>query len=177
MFNLKLLMIQINSIGLNCTKMKSMNTEVLQLADQLRNAFNEKPWYGRSVMSILSLVSPDNAGTPKIDGAFSMCQILHHIITWRTFVAEKISGNSGYRIEVNSEDDWPNADNSRTWDDLLDSLNESQEKLLKAIEVLGDDTLDELAGGTSFTYRQLIQGAIHHDIYHLGQIALLSKLP
>ena len=40
----------------------------------------------------------------------------------------------------------------------------------------GDEALlDEKPKGQEYSFYFLLQGILHHDLYHLGQIALLKK--
>ena len=43
-------------------------------------------------------------------------------------------------------------------------------QLLDKISTLKDSDLDEKAAGQSYSIHFMLQGVIHHDLYHLGQI-------
>ena len=60
------------------------------------------------------------------------------------------------------------------WSELLETFAHTQERL---IELLKMSKLDftEVVSGKAYTYLQVFQGVVHHDIYHAGQINLLTK--
>jgi hypothetical protein len=64
-----------------------------------------------------------------------------------------------------------------TWDAAIDGLHASQNALVEAIKNFPEERLGELVPNAThkYTFYTLIHGVIHHDIYHLGQIALLKK--
>jgi uncharacterized damage-inducible protein DinB len=62
------------------------------------------------------------------------------------------------------------------WDRLKRSLYESTGSMIGLIEGKDDGYLDTVFQNTDYTYKYLIEGIIHHDIYHLGQIGVTLKL-
>ena len=44
------------------------------------------------------------------------------------------------------------------------------------MEDIDDQKLKEKVGGRNYDFFYLLHGIIHHDVYHLGQIAILKKL-
>lgn len=60
------------------------------------------------------------------------------------------------------------------WENLKAEFYQSQKELIELIEVENDDFLEkEYSSGYSFKY--LLEGLIHHDLYHLGQIGIVIK--
>jgi uncharacterized damage-inducible protein DinB len=58
----------------------------------------------------------------------------------------------------------------------LEQLEETQSELIEVLQQQKDDLLLETIPGKEYNYRQLLNGIIHHDIYHIGQIAYLNKM-
>jgi hypothetical protein len=56
-------------------------------------------------------------------------------------------------------------------------LEETQDELLKAVEALPLERLEEQVTWTKepFSYYSILHGIIHHDLYHIGQINLIRK--
>ena len=63
------------------------------------------------------------------------------------------------------------------WLTALKRLEESQAILLQELDQFDDRKLDELMPHDAYTctFSNLFHGIIHHDLYHLGQIALIKK--
>jgi hypothetical protein len=61
------------------------------------------------------------------------------------------------------------------WRNLLADFKQSQESLIALLNARNDDFLrTEYQEGAAFDYA--VEGIIHHDIYHLGQIGLVISL-
>jgi hypothetical protein len=79
---------------------------------------------------------------------------------------------------MNSPDDWKNnIDLSKTgWANLKNSFYESRTELIHLIENQDDAFLEKMNTVSDCTYHYLMEGIIHHDLYHLGQIGITIKL-
>jgi uncharacterized damage-inducible protein DinB len=95
---------------------------------------------------------------------------------WRTFTWEKVRGNASYDI-TSAEQDWPpvNTTDEQAWQQALHGLQQSQEHLLGVLKQSGDELLDKIVPGRTYTYYVLLLGIIQHDLYHAGQLILLKK--
>lgn len=104
-----------------------------------------------------------------------ICELVQHITTWRIFAIKKLDGDQNY--DVSQEENWKEATNQNesAWKIILAELDDSQEKLLEKLEAFSDQNLDEVVPGKAYSYYTLIHGVIQHDLYHLGEIALLSR--
>jgi hypothetical protein len=61
------------------------------------------------------------------------------------------------------------------WRDAISRLDDEHARLIKTIERLADSDLTQVVPGKTYTRAFMIQGAVHHHVYHSGQIALLKK--
>jgi uncharacterized damage-inducible protein DinB len=95
------------------------------------------------------------------------------MISWRKFATQRLIGDAEF--EVTDEANFPKA---ITWKDALNQLHQSQEALLAAVKQFLENLLAELVPSKTleYTYYTLLHGIIQHDVYHIGQIALLQKL-
>jgi hypothetical protein len=62
------------------------------------------------------------------------------------------------------------------WNEILDDLKDGQKQLIDILENTIDEKLMEEVEGKAYNYYTLLHGVIQHDLYHLGEIVLLSKL-
>lgn len=147
-----------------------------QLLADFENVFSGEPWYGDSVLTILEGISSEQAMKPV--GGRRMYTLLLHMLAWRGYALRQLQGESEYDIEVNSVADWPPYQNEglTAWPRAIASLQESQQQLLVLIRNLTEAQLMETVPRRRFSFAFLINGIIQHDVYHLGQLALLKKL-
>ena len=135
-----------------------------------------EPWYWKSVSEIFETLTLEHLNF-KIKGVHSIPEIIEHMIAWRKFAIEQINGNSDYDIKLNSTRDW--AAIETVDQDLFDALQLayflSQKTLLKLIEEKSDEWLQEKIPARKYNFEFLLEGVIQHDIYHLGQIAMLKS--
>jgi hypothetical protein len=92
------------------------------------------------------------------------------MVAKRNFVIEHLNGNPDFDIS-----DDLNFPQTPDWQSLINSLQVSQQNLIDSISKFPTDRLKEKVGNRSYSYRAMIQGIVHHDLYHLGQIALLNR--
>jgi uncharacterized damage-inducible protein DinB len=85
----------------------------------------------------------------------------------------------GETVKDPPEGDWPPlpAAGADSWQKSLRHLDSSHRQLLEATSSLTDQRLEEKTPGTEYTLYVLVHGAIQHDLYHAGQIALLRQKP
>jgi len=147
-----------------------------KIIDNLQTAFNGDPWYGYSIMKIIQSISIENINNNFKDGN-SIGQILEHILAWRNFSIEPLKGNFLFKIEINSKEDWnKNKHYSlEEWQQLVERLKENQTTLIELTEDKSDEFLKSIIPERKYTYFTLLENSIQHDLYHLGQIALLNK--
>jgi uncharacterized damage-inducible protein DinB len=78
---------------------------------------------------------------------------------------------------LHADQDWPSIKESdeNSWQKDLQVLENSQQALLLALNRMNDGNLGEIVSGREYTFYTLLHGIIQHDLYHIGQIALLKK--
>jgi hypothetical protein len=58
----------------------------------------------------------------------------------------------------------------------MEDLKEITQQIVTVLETKNDAFLSETVRKRKFNYRFMLNGLIQHNIYHLGQIAYISKL-
>ena len=146
-----------------------------ELRKQLEDHFDGQPWYGPNLQD--SLEDIDLSIIDLQVGKHSIKDLVAHIINWRQFAIEKLSQNEVFDIQVNSAQDWMPEELLRdiSWENLLELLEITQNNLLKAIENMDRDLLEQQVKGRWYNYQHLLFGIIQHDIYHLGQINIIKR--
>jgi len=151
-----------------------VKTEIDRIKGQLEKAFEKQPWYGTSVLAILKDVDPSIVHRKL--GPHSIIILLKHMTIWRRYVVHKLEGNDDF--SVSEEQNFPDPPmSSQSWADAINELHASQRDLISAMAKFPEERLNELVPKAShkYTWYTLLHGIIQHDVYHLGQIALLRK--
>ncbi|WP_339791080.1 DinB family protein [uncultured Imperialibacter sp.] len=145
---------------------------------QLKDVYTGSPWYGKPVRTILREIMPEKAGVRPDDSSHSVFQLAQHMLTWRSYVVEQLKGNERYQVPIDSEKDWSQtgATSAAEWIELLHAFDDNQKTLLDLIQKTSTDTFEKQVPGKSYGFKHLIEGIVHHDIYHAGQIVTTAKV-
>jgi hypothetical protein len=148
-----------------------MNSEIENLLSLLRNTFEKDAWHGPSVKEVLRDINANQA-FKRLEHTHSIIELVGHMTTWRVFVIKKLEGKIDYKVG-----DDQNFPASKDWTNVLNDLFISQDKLLEQLKSFPGPRLSEVVphGSYRYTFFTLLHGIIHHDLYHIGQIALIKK--
>jgi uncharacterized damage-inducible protein DinB len=150
--------------------------EIGSLVAQLKDAYEGDPWFGRSVKALLREVE-EEAAFIKINSQHSILELVWHMITWREFTIHCLQPSSGRSLKDFEEQDWRTLDHTNVslWKEGLQKLEKTQSELLRLFSEQEDSILEQNVPGRTYNFRKLLTGIIQHDIYHLGQIAYITK--
>jgi hypothetical protein len=154
-----------------------MNTKTSELIFRLQDSLKGDPWYGDSVLSKLREIDYKTADISPLPNINSIAKILQHLINWHLFTVRKIKGDKTFVIEQNDHNDWTpvSIKTEGDWQDLIGDFRNSAKELIRELEGMDDSFLKEVIPGKPYTFGYLLNGLVQHNIYHLGQIALLKK--
>lgn len=156
-------------------------TEVDRLLDQLERVFRGDPWYGDSVLGVVQSIGAREALAHPVPGVHSIWELVLHVTGWKREVLRRFQGAAA---GAPPEGDWPplpgHAD--AAWRGTVAALTAAHEDLLAALRSSPPGHLDSPVRdlrnrelGTGLAQWQTLHGVLQHDVYHLGQIALLRK--
>ena len=142
-----------------------------------RDSFEGKPWYGTSTMRILEQVTDSQINVVPEGFQKSIATLLRHMLAWKIFVIAKLKGDAEYRIPEASSTNWDHEpiESWEAWQKFIVEIQEKHAEFLRHVDSLSDIDLDQQVEGSIYSKEYLIRGAIQHDIFHLGQIALLMR--
>lgn len=158
-----------------------MSSEIDRIVDQLQREYEGDPWHGSPLAHILDGVTAAQAARRPIAGAHSIWELVLHVTAWKQEVAKRTRGGAATEPEAG---DWPDvgAPTAPRWRAALDSLEAAHRDLIDAIRALPEEKLQtptndtrNRALGTGVSYYVLLHGVVQHDVYHAGQIAMLTK--
>lgn len=154
-----------------------MKTKTAFFISQLNELFTGEPWYGKPVMELLEGITPEMAIRKPDSQAHSILEIAAHIAQWQWFVVEKLQGNTGFDIDNNIKD-WPlsGKDDPSLWQETKQMIISTKDQIIDELSKKEDTFMDQKVPRRNYNFEYLLQGIIQHDIYHIGQIALLKKM-
>lgn len=154
-----------------------MNNEILFIAEQMKDAFEGDPWFGRNAKALLNEVDEVTA-FEKPNGQHSIVELVWHMINWREFAISRFKKHAAHDLHYFEANDWRVLDHSdkSLWQQGLQRLQHTQDELLQTVKEQTDELLNQNVEERKYSFRKLLQGILQHDIYHLGQIAYIKKL-
>lgn len=154
-----------------------MANELSLIISNLKDCFDGKPWYGVPVMEKLNQVSWEIVNETTY-GSKTIAVLVQHIINWRIFVLRKLEGDLEFNIVIDGENDWDmiHISSQEEWNILKQELQNSQDKLIQALSTETDELLQKQVPGKAYTFGPILTSIAQHDIYHLGQIAMLNSM-
>jgi uncharacterized damage-inducible protein DinB len=155
--------------------------ELKRMEHLFRQAMDGQPWHGPSLAIVLQGVDARTAAARPIDGAHSIWEITLHLTGWTREVSNRLRGRSP---GIPPEGDWPKSESidENRWKAVRADLFEAHQELIAELLRLPPSRLDENVGaerdaplGSGVSYREMVLGALQHDAYHSGQMAVLQK--
>ena len=141
---------------------------------QLEEIYQGEPWYGESLLDKLDALEPEEVFITPAPNLHSIAQIVAHMLVWRKVLVEHLKGNKKFKPELDSADDWNSATQlkAKGWEKLLAELAKNHQEMIQLLAAQPEEWL-ERPFKEDHNYRYLLEGIIHHEVYHIGQIGLL----
>ena len=149
---------------------------IKNIVRQLHQIQEGSLWFDQCFKDKIDRLSDSEALTRPIPQVHSVAEHISHMLEWRK---ECMIRFKGLKTELmNSPDDWKdNTELSKTgWTELKNAFYNSQSELIRLMESQDDSYLETKFLDTDYNFHYLIEGIIHHDLYHLGQIGVTIKL-
>ncbi len=149
---------------------------IKNIVRQLHEIQEGSLWFDQCFKDKIDGLSDTEALTSPIPQVHSVAEHVSHMLEWRK---ECMIRFKGLRTELmNSRDDWKdNTELSKIgWTELKNAFYNSQSELIRLMESQDDTYLETKFPDTDYNFHYLIEGIIHHDLYHLGQIGVTIKL-
>jgi uncharacterized damage-inducible protein DinB len=155
-------------------------SETARIADQLRRAFQGDAWHGDSILEILDGVMAAQAAARPIQHAHSIWELLLHIAAWDGAVRRRLTGEA---VDLSDEQNFPSVmdPSEPAWRRTLEHAKRVHNELVEAVAAFPDDRLSEKVPGKRnepdwYNFYYMLHGVAQHELYHAGQIALLTKM-
>lgn len=159
-----------------------MNPVIEKLVIELDKPMNGDPWYGSSIKKVLDGITHEEAFAVPFINAHSIAEITLHIYAWINEVNSRLEGNKPADPKMG---DWPKVEKyeKHYWTEIRSNIYKEHERLISLVKNFPFERFEERVGkervpelGTGFSYREMLVGLMQHNVYHLGQIAILKKI-
>ncbi|HSD62460.1 MAG TPA: DinB family protein [Ignavibacteriaceae bacterium] len=143
----------------------------------LTDLFEGDNWTDSNFSKRLNSINEEIAFKQPFPGKHSVAEILWHCIYWRMVVLKRSQNDIKFEEQTEKEQNFlsPELLRKKGWSKLVSELNETQENLINFLNSKTDDFLEkEYKPGRKIKYE--IEGLIHHDYYHLGQMGLVISI-
>lgn len=157
-----------------------MNNVIRHLIEQLQDIQHGKNWIGSSFDSKLIDVPEAQVFVRPLPQLHSIAETISHLTMWRQEAALKIRTGAGSKTDQDPENWLTNDDlTPKGWNSIKTAYDQSLADLISLIQDKDDSFLEQEYYDPDFkgnySYRFLLEGMLHHDIYHLGQLGITIK--
>ena len=153
------------------------NTKVREYQRQLLQLYYGGSWQAESYVKKLKNVTDEDAFRVPLAGVHCIAEVVWHVIYWRMSCIQWIEGNKTYKEETVAALNFLSISElqQKGWEKLKSELAQTQATLIERLNPKRDEFLKE-EYLPNYTFDYLLEGQVHHDVYHLGQIGLLMKI-
>jgi uncharacterized damage-inducible protein DinB len=156
----------------------------MTISEELQKSFESvlsgDAWYGKPIYNIIEQVSFEAAYEKPSGSVHNIAEIVLHMLSWTEEVMDRLNG---LPAQTPSSGDWPDtgAPDEQKWQNYVTDLKLVNVNLLGTIINFPEEQWNDLINDTrerepAITYKELIYGFIQHQVYHAGQIALLTRI-
>jgi uncharacterized damage-inducible protein DinB len=152
-----------------------MTREVERIADQLRRSHEGDAWAGPALNEVLAGIPAARAAQRPTPTTHSIWQSVLHVLAWEKVWIGVLAGEP-FR-DLSEAENWPDVPHvsEAAWQQVQADLATTHATLREAILRFLDERLEELVAGKTYTYYVLLHGVVQHNLYHIGQIAVLKN--
>ena len=157
-----------------------MNYLIKHIIEQLQEVKDGKLWIGSNIDDKLNEVDEKSAFLRPIENLHRVAEIISHLTLWRQETILKIQPGKGSPTD-DCEENWRDNDWLKTmgWGMIRSEYDRTLSELIDLLTSKDDAFLSALYYDTDFKgeypYRFVIDGMLHHDLYHLGQLGIIIK--
>ena len=157
-----------------------MNHVIQHLIAQYKEVQNGYLWMGGTYAKRLSEVEEEDFFVRPLPDLHSIAEIISHLTLWRQETILKIETGQGSKTDQ-CEENWLPNENLKPlgWAHLKKEYDSSLDRIIELLSNKDDSFLDEEYYDTDFKghypYSFVLNGMLHHDLYHLGQIGIIIK--
>lgn len=157
------------------------NAILNQISKQLQDLQKEELWMGQNFEEKFAQISDLEAFSSPVAGIHSVAQIVAHLTAWKKDALLKIKEGKGKLMDDHDEN-WPENDELKKlgWDKVRGDFDQVHQDLMEALNGHNDQLLHmkyhDQDYKKEYNMAFMLEGLLHHDLYHLGQIGLIIRM-
>lgn len=151
-----------------------MMNEVKFLRAQIETTFKGDSWHGPSLLNTLDGVDLEQAMSRPLGERHTIWELVDHTTFWLEAVLDAVKDKA--MPDPRKAADWPSMGGTEEqWSQSLRRLEAAVNMLLDELAGWSNEDLGRIVPGASYSFKQMLHGAVHHNLYHAGQISILKK--
>src|SRR5437667_12882735 len=150
-------------------------SQIEQIVDQLKCAFDGEAWHGPALMEILDGVDAKTAAGRPIPDAHSIWELALHVAAWGQAIRTRIVERRAFQLSDEQNFRRATEVSEAAWRQALETLRRGHEQLVATVSGMTESQLGEPVPGKPYDIRFMLMGAVQHAAYHGGQIAFMKK--
>jgi hypothetical protein len=157
-----------------------VNHLIQHLIAQYREVQNGYLWMGGTYAKRFGELVEEEFFVRPLPDLHSVAEIISHLTLWRQETILKIETGQGSKTDQCEENWLPNEKlKSLGWGAIKEEYNRSLARIIELLTDKDDHFLNKKYYDTDFKdhypYSFVLNGMLHHDLYHLGQIGIIIK--
>ncbi len=150
--------------------------EIARLQQMLQQTYSGIGFHGDSIAQIFNSIDVPCAVWIPEGGVHSIWHIVLHMTAWENAIRERLT--SATLVTLNDQQNYPALPEAtpENWSKALDAFRDALHGLIQGVGTFPADELASPVPGRGYDFATLLHGAVHHNLYHAGQISLLSAM-
>lgn len=151
-------------------------TQIDDIIKQLNDLHDGDLWLDETFAKKFEQINETDAFTRPLHDMHSPTQLISHLIVWRRVVMGRLKGTV-IRLELDDPSNWKTNEELRFvgWEALKEELYQSKQEIIDILSSKDDTYLVSISSEYGKEFRYFLQGLIHHDLYHMGQLGICVK--
>jgi uncharacterized damage-inducible protein DinB len=152
------------------------NDAIQKLVRSQEEILRGENWLGNDFRQLIDGLTEEQAFAKPLPELHSTAELISHLRAWRRAGLQRFRGETP-SLRIESPENWKNNETLRReggWQTLKDTFYREAAEMAELLNEKDDSFLEQtLPDG--HTFRQIAEGLIQHDIYHMAQIAVTLK--
>lgn len=129
----------------------------------------------------ISSITEEEAFLRPVPNLHSAAELIAHLTAWRKDAVLKINQGKG-RLMSSNPLNWPSVHALKEvgWYKIIHDYRNSLTQLVELLQTKNDsflsDQYEDQDFGGHYSHSFMLEGLLHHDLYHLGQLGIVIKL-
>jgi hypothetical protein len=148
--------------------------QVKFIIDQIKTTFMGNSFLDTSITRTIEDLLPKEALLKSHPQERNIWELIKHISIWNQYATNILQQCKVLKLD--EEEEWaPSGKTEADWITTKNELKRSVNLLINELMKWNNQRLLEIIPGSETSYKQMLHGVLHHNLYHLGQIALLKS--